>query len=45
MTVPQRARHAVCADHSLEPEDMLTLEASALTGVPLGGVDKVFKLD
>ena len=33
--------------HSLEPEDMraLTLEASAMTGVPLVGVDKVFKLD
>ena len=33
--------------HSLEPEDMraLTLEASAVTGVPLVGVDKVFKLD
>ena len=33
--------------HSLEPEDMraLTLEASAVTGVPLVGVDKVFKVD
>ena len=45
MTVPQRARHAVCADHSLEPEDMLTVEASAITGGPLVDVDKVFKLD
>ena len=29
--------------HNLEPEDMraLTLEASAMTGVPLAGADKV----
>jgi len=32
--------------HNLEPEDMraLTLEASALTGVPLVGIDRVFTI-